>query len=112
MAYSAILVLLSLNGTLDFWDMVVNSTALQTDGQDIMCDLFKFVVGMNLHDAKSPRIVNFKNKFEFVDDRTLGPTQRKSDSSVIDFSGNGVENGYAVDVVEIYAEGDVFQIGI
>ena len=66
MACGAILVLLCLNGTLDFGYMVVYTTAFKTNGQNIKSHFLKFIVSVNLNDAKSPSVVTLVNILELV----------------------------------------------
>ena len=94
----------------DFGHVIVYATTLQTDGQYVASNLFKFIVGMYFHDSETSGMINFRNFFEFVSNGSFGSAQRKRHSSIVDFSGYGVENGDAVDVMEINTQCDIFQI--
>ena len=68
MAQRSVFILHSLNGTFNFQNMIVSTTALQVDRKNVVTDIFKLIVSVKLGDTKTSRVVLPLNLLELVSD--------------------------------------------
>ena len=101
--YRSILVLLGLDGTFDFRDVVINSTAPQANRQNIVFNFMELVIGMELDNPKTSGMIDLKNVVQFVDNGGLGSTEGKRNGPIVKSSRDGMKHGDAVDIMKIGA---------